>query len=78
LFQAQPGTFRLLSENEKLPTMADELRRRRAGRSFCILGSMGYLESPPIAPAAAQLVNAGKGAEVSIVLEGSAAAGKGQ
>ena len=44
---------------------------------FAILGSMGYLEIAANRTAAAQLASAGKGTEVSLVMEDAAAAGNG-
>jgi S-adenosylmethionine hydrolase len=41
---------------------------------FGILGSMGYLEISANRAAAAQIIGAGKGSEVSILLEGASAA----
>jgi S-adenosylmethionine hydrolase len=78
LFQAQPGTFRIVVGKREVTTMRMNYAEGEPGEVFAILGSMGYLEISANRAAAAQLVNAGKGAEVSIVLEGSAAAGKGQ
>jgi hypothetical protein len=45
---------------------------------FGILGSMGYLEISANRAAAAQIIGAGKGSEVTIVLEGAVAASNGQ
>ena len=45
---------------------------------FGILGSMGYLEIAANRAAAAQIIGAGKGSEVIIVLEGAVAASNGQ
>jgi S-adenosyl-L-methionine hydrolase (adenosine-forming) len=78
LFQAQPGTFRIVVGKREVTTMRMNYAEGEPGEVFAILGSMGYLEISANRAAAAQLVNAGKGAEVSIVLESSAAAGKGQ
>src|SRR5436189_3998121 len=44
---------------------------------FAILGSMGYLEIAANRAAAAQLATAGKGTEVSLILEGAAAVANG-
>jgi S-adenosylmethionine hydrolase len=44
---------------------------------FGILGSMGYLEIAANRAAAAQIVGAAKGTEITIVLEGAAAASNG-
>jgi S-adenosylmethionine hydrolase len=45
------------------------------GQVFGILGSMGYLEIAANRASAFQLLGAGKGSEVNLVLEGAAAAG---
>ena len=47
------------------------------GEVFAILGSMGYLEIAANRAAAAPLIGAAQGAEVSISLEGAIAAGHG-
>ena len=47
------------------------------GEVFGILGSMGYLEIAANRAAAVQLVGAGKGTEVNVILEGVIAAGNG-
>jgi len=48
------------------------------GEIFAILGSMGYVEISTNRGSAAQAIGVGKGTDVSIVLEGAAAAGNGQ
>ena len=48
------------------------------GEVFGILGSMGYLEIAANRGAATQIVGVGKGTDVNIVMESSAAAANGQ
>ncbi len=78
LFQMQPASFKILVGKKEITTIRTNYAEGAPGEVFAILGSMGYLEIAANRAAATQLSGAGKGAEVSIVLEGAIAAGNGQ
>lgn len=78
LFQPQPPAFKIVVGKSEVTSMKTNYAEGASGEVFGILGSMGYLEIASNRGAAAQLVSAGKGAEVNVVLEGAAAAGNGQ
>ncbi len=78
LFQAQPPAFKIVVGKSEVTSMKTNYAEGAPGEVFGILGSMGYLEIASNRGAAAQLVSAGKGAEVNVVFEGAAAAGNGQ
>ena len=77
LFQSQPASFKILVGKKEITTLSTNYAEGAPGEIFAIVGSMGYLEIAANRGAAAQLSGAGKGAEVSIVLEGAIAAGNG-
>ena len=77
LFQSQPASFKILVGKKEITTLRTNYAEGEPGEIFAIVGSMGYLEIAANRGAAAQLSGAGKGAEVSIVLEGAIAAGNG-
>ena len=78
LFQPEPPLFKIVVGKSEVTGMKTNYAEGAPGEVFGILGSMGYLEIASNRGAAAQLVSAGKGAEVNVVLEGAAAAGNGQ
>jgi S-adenosylmethionine hydrolase len=78
LFQPEPPAFKIVVGKNEVKSMKTNYAEGAPGEVFGILGSMGYLEIAANRGAAAQLVSAGKGAEVNVVLEGAAAAGNGQ
>ena len=78
LFQPKPPAFKIVVGKNEITSMKTNYAEGAPGEVFGILGSMGYLEIAANRGAAAQLVAAGKGAEVNVVLEGAAAAGNGQ
>jgi hypothetical protein len=78
LFQSEPSAFKIVIGKREISQMRQNYAEGTPGEVFGILGSMGFLEIATNRGAAAQLVGAGKGAEVLIVLEGAAAAGNGQ
>ncbi len=77
LFQASPPSFKIVVGKKEITEMRSNYAEGVPNEVFGILGSMGYLELSANRAAAAQLVGAGKGSEVNIVLEGAAAAGNG-
>ena len=78
LFQPELPVFKIVVGKSEVTSMKTNYAEGAPGEVFGILGSMGYLEIAANRGAAAQLVAAGKGAEVNLVLEGAAAAGNGQ
>jgi S-adenosylmethionine hydrolase len=78
LFQPQPPAFKIVVGKREVTTLKTNFAEGAPGEVFAILGSMGYLEIAANRAAAVQLVGAGKGTEVNIVLEGAAAAGNAQ
>jgi S-adenosyl-L-methionine hydrolase (adenosine-forming) len=69
--------FKLTVGKKEIAVLRASYAKGPAGEVFAILGSMGYLEIAANRGAANQLTGAAKGTEVSIVLEGAAAAGNG-
>jgi S-adenosylmethionine hydrolase len=70
--------FKLTLGKREVTTLRKNFSEGAAGEVFAVLGSMGYLEIAANRGAANQLTGAAKGAEVSIKLEGAAAARNGQ
>ncbi|HTW58503.1 MAG TPA: SAM-dependent chlorinase/fluorinase [Terriglobales bacterium] len=77
LFKANPTAFKITVGSREITEIRTAFAEGAPGEVFGILGSMGYLEIVANRAAAAQITGAGKGSEVSIMLGGSAAAGKG-
>jgi S-adenosyl-L-methionine hydrolase (adenosine-forming) len=78
LFEPQPGPFKIVVGKREVTAIKTAYAQGAPGEVFGILGSMGYLEIATNRGAAAQLVGAGKGSEVSIALGGTIAAGSGR
>jgi S-adenosyl-L-methionine hydrolase (adenosine-forming) len=78
LFQAKPPAFKIVVGKREITEMRSNYAEGAPNEVFGILGSMGYLELAANRAAAAQIMGAGKGSEVKVVLEGAAAAGNGQ
>lgn len=78
LFQAEPPSFKIVVGKKEITAMRSNYAEGTPNEVFGILGSMGYLELAANRAAAAQILGAGKGAEVNVVLQGAAAAGNGQ
>jgi len=78
LFQASPPTFKIQVGKCEVSGMHNNYAEGAPNEVFGILGSMGYLEIASNRAPAVQLTGAGKGSEVTIVLEGAAAAGNGK
>lgn len=77
LFGANPRAFKIVVGSREVTEIRGAYAEGSPGEVFGILGSMGFLEIAANRGAAAQLTGAGKGAEVSVVLGETAAAGKG-
>ena len=77
LFGAGAGGFKIVVGSKEITEIHNAYAEGAPGQVFGILGSMGYLEIAANRAAATQLTGIGKGGEVSILLGGAAAAGKG-
>lgn len=78
LFQPEPPPFKILVGKREITEVKTAYATGAPGEVFGILGSMGYLEIAANRGSAFQIVGAGKGSDVTVVLEGAAAAGNGQ
>lgn len=78
LFEADPAPFRLVVGKREVTEIHKNYAEGAPGEVFGILGSMGYLEIVSNRASAAQLASATKGSEVTVVLEGAAAAAQGE
>src|SRR5947208_13470444 len=78
LFQVPLPAFKMAIGQREVTSFKTNYADGAPNELFAILGSMGYLEIAANRSAAAQLAGAGKGTEVSLVLEGAVAAGNGQ
>lgn len=77
LFEAAPPAFKILVGKREITEIHTNYADGAPNEVFGILGSMGYLEIAANRAAAAQIIGAGKGSEVTVVLQGAAAAGNG-
>ena len=78
LFQQNPPAFKIVVGKREIGEIKSAYSEGEPGEIFAILGSMGYVEISTNRGSAAQAIGVGKGTEVSIVIEGAAAAGNGQ
>jgi S-adenosylmethionine hydrolase len=78
LLQTPTPAFKIVVGKREITAWQSNYADGAPNELFAILGSMGYLEIAANRTAAAQLASAGKGTEVSLVMEGAAAAGNGQ
>ena len=78
LFQQSPPAFKIVVGKREIGEIKSTYSEGEPGEIFAILGSMGYVEISTNRGSAAQAIGVGKGTDVSIVLEGAAAAGNGQ
>jgi S-adenosyl-L-methionine hydrolase (adenosine-forming) len=77
LFADKASGFKIVVGSKEITDIRTTFAEGTPGEVFGILGSMGFLEIVANRAPAAQITGAGKGAEVSIILGGGAAAGKG-
>ena len=77
LFKSPTPTFKIVVGKREVTEINSTYSEGSPNEVFAILGSMGYLEIASNRAAAAQIVGVGKGSEVTIVLEGAAAAKNG-
>lgn len=78
LFKPNPPAFKIVVGKTEITEMHSNYAEGTPNEIFAILGSMGYLEIASNRAAAAQLIGSGKGSEVTLLLEGVAAAVNGQ
>ena len=78
LFTPEPPPFKLSIGKREITEMKSAYALGAPGEVFGILGSMGYLEIVANRGSAAQLLGVGKGTDVNLTLENSAAATNGQ
>ena len=74
---AGKAPFKITVGSKEITEVRNAYAEGAPGEVFGILGSMGYLEIVANRAPAAQLTGVGKGAEVSVQLNGATAAGKG-
>jgi S-adenosylmethionine hydrolase len=77
LFADKASGFKIVVGSKEITDIRTTFAEGTPGEVFGILGSMGFLEIVANRAPAAQITGAGKGAEVSIILGGGAATGKG-
>jgi S-adenosylmethionine hydrolase len=77
LFQEQPAAFKIVVGGREITDIRKTYAEGAPGEVFGVLGSMGFLEIAANRAAAAQILNIGKGADVTVVLGEAAAASKG-
>ena len=77
LFQVPLPAFKMAIRQREVTSFKTNYADGAPNELFAILGSMGYLEIAANRSAAAQLAGAGKGTEVSLILEGAAAVANG-
>jgi len=78
LFAEQPASFKIVVGKREITEIQTNYAQGAPGDVFGILGSMGYLEIAANRGSAAQIVGAGKGADVNLKLEGAIAASNGE
>ena len=74
LFASDPAPFKILVGKHEITEIHSSYSDGTLGEVFGILGSMGYLEIASNRGSAAKIVGTGKGSEVTVSLEGAAAA----
>jgi len=78
LFEPSCPPFRIVVGQCEVTRICTSYVEGAPNELFCILGSMGFLEIAANRASAAQIAGATKGAEVTVVVKGAAAAGNGQ
>ena len=70
LFLDEPPPFKIVVGQHEVSRMKAAYSQGAVGEVFAILGSMGYLELSTYRGAATQILGAGKGAEVAVLVKG--------
>jgi S-adenosylmethionine hydrolase len=78
LFGVDPAPFKISVGRHEITEIHSNYSEGSPGEVFGILGSMGYLEIAADRGSAAKIVGTGKGSEVLIALQGTAAASSGE
>lgn len=78
LFGVDPAPFKISVGRHEITEIHSNYSEGLPGEVFGILGSMGYLEIAADRGSAAKIVGTGKGSEVFIALQGTAAASSGE
>jgi S-adenosylmethionine hydrolase len=78
LFTPQPPPFKIVVGKSEVTAIRNAYAEGTPGEIFGIVGSMGYLELAANRGSAAQITGIGKGSEVNLTLQGSAAASNSQ
>ena len=77
LFKEDPAPYKITVGTTEITELKTNYAQGAPKQVFGILGSMGYLEIAANRGSAAQIIGAGKGSHVVIVLEDAIAAGNG-
>jgi S-adenosylmethionine hydrolase len=77
LFTEPPAAFKIVVGKREITEIKTAYAQGAPGEVFGILGSMGFLEVAANRASAAQVLGAGKGTDVSVMLGGAAAASNG-
>jgi S-adenosyl-L-methionine hydrolase (adenosine-forming) len=77
LFVPEPAPFKIYVGKREITDLNTNYAQGAPGEVFAIVGSMGYLEIAANRGAAAQILTVGKGSDVTITIEGAAAASNG-
>lgn len=77
LFKEDPAPFKITVGTTEITELKTNYAQGAPKQVFGILGSMGYLEIAANRGSAAQIIGAGKGSDVVVVLEDAIAAGNG-
>jgi S-adenosylmethionine hydrolase len=78
LFGADPAPFKISVGKHEITEIHSNYSEGSPGEVFGILGSMGYLEIAADRGSAAKIIGSGKGTEVVVSLQGTAAASSGK
>ena len=78
LFGADPAPFKISIGQHEITEIHANYSEGSPGEVFGILGSMGYLEIAADRGSAAKIIGSGKGSEVLVLLQGTAAASSGK
>jgi hypothetical protein len=78
LFGVDPAPFKISVGQREITEIHTNYSEGAPGEVFGILGSMGYLEIAADRGSAAKIIGTGKGSEVTVFLQGTAAASSGK
>ncbi len=78
IFGADPAPFKISVGQHQITEIRSNYSEGSPGEVFGILGSMGYLEIAADRGSAAKIIGSGKGSEVKLSMQGTAAASSGK